>query len=161
MPSNDPERLYWDADVLLAFINDEENRVEHIRALLTDAQNGEVSIFTSILSVTEVAFAAHEKAEGALSTDADDAISELWKPNSPITRVDFHLAIAQRSRELMREAITRGWKRPKGPDAIHLATAENVEAARLHTYNLADFERWAPVIGMTVENPTSANPQMI
>jgi hypothetical protein len=33
--------------------------------------------------------------------------------------------------------------------------------AKLHTYNLSDFARWAPVLGMTVENPVSANPQMI
>jgi predicted nucleic acid-binding protein len=46
-------------------------------------------------------------------------------------------------------------------DAIHLATAESVDAAKLHTYNLSDFGRWVPVLGMTVENPASANPQMI
>lgn len=161
MPNSESEYLYWDADVLLAFINEEKGRVEHIRALLTDADNGLVSIYTSTLSVTEVAFAAHEKAQGALDAAADEAISELWQPNSPIKRVDFHLAIAQRSRDLIREAVARQWKPFKPPDAIHLATAEGIGAAKFHTYNLADFERWAPVIGMTVENPTSANPQMV
>ena len=74
--------------------------------------------------------------------------------------VEYHPGVAQRSRNLIREGLTRGWSLKAG-DAIHLATAASVDAAKLHTYNLSDFGRWAPVLGMTIENPVSANPQMI
>ncbi len=160
---NDSDLLYWDADVLLSYINGDEGRVEHIRALLADADKGLVNIATSTFSVTEVAFAAQEKAEKAarvLEDVEDERIRKLWLPSSPIRLVEFHLLLAERSRELLRESITRGWSL-KPADAIHLASAENIGAAKLHTYNLADFERWTPVIGMPVENPTSANPQML
>ena len=55
MPSSTPSILYWDADVLLSYIEATPGRVENIRALLTEADNGEHEIVTSMLSVTEVA----------------------------------------------------------------------------------------------------------
>jgi len=157
---NDADVLYWDADVLLSYINGVEGRVEHVRALLADADNGVVDIFTSMLSVTEVAFAAQEKAQRQLSEQEEAAIRALWLPESPLRLVEFHLLIAERSRGLLREAVGRGWGL-KPADAIHLASAENVSATKLCTYNLADFEKWGPVLGFDVEQPTSANPQML
>jgi predicted nucleic acid-binding protein len=160
MPSSEPEPVYWDSDVLLAYVNGEDGRVENIRALLNDADRGLVQILTSTLSVTEVAFAAHEKAGGALDAEADENIRQLWLPPSPINLVEFHFRLAERSRDMIRIAVTNGW-RLKPPDAIHLATAESVGAVKLHTYNLRDFERWGGVLGMSVEEPISAKPQML
>jgi predicted nucleic acid-binding protein len=114
-----------------------------------------------MLSVTEVAFAAQEKVGGVLDEATENRIKKLWLPPSPIKLVEYHLLIAERARELLRERITRGWSRLKPADAIHLATAESVGATHLHTYNTSDFAQWGPVIGVQVGEPVSANPQML
>ena len=51
MPSSQ-RVLYWDADVLLSFIEATPGRVENIRALLAAADKGDHEIVTSMLSVT-------------------------------------------------------------------------------------------------------------
>ena len=61
----------------------------------------------------------------------------------------------------IRSGLGRGSDCDAPGDAIHLATAESVDAVKLHTYNLSDFARWTAVLGMTIENPVSANPQMV
>ncbi len=158
-----PDRpvLYWDACVLLSYIDATPGRVDHIRELLTEADSGRHEVVTSILSVTEVAFGAQEKAEGLLDAETDARIAKLWVPPSPVQIIEFHHLIARRARELLRERIAHGWPRLMPADAIHLATAESVGASRLHTYNVSDFERWGPVIGVTVEEPMSDAPRML
>ena len=146
---------------MLSYIEATPGRVENIRALLTEADNGEHEIVTSMLSVTEVAFAAQEKVGSLLDEVTESRIKKLWVPPSPIKLVEYHLLIAERARELLRERITRGWGRLRPADAIHLSTAENAGATRFHTYNTDDFERWAAVIGVPVEEPVSSKPQML
>ena len=91
----------------------------------------------------------------------ENRIKKLWLPPSPIKLVEYHMLIAERARELLRERITRGWGRLKPSDAIHLASAESVGATHLHTYNTSDFSQWGPVIGVQVEEPVSTTPQML
>jgi predicted nucleic acid-binding protein len=153
--------LYWDADVLLSYVDAEPGRVDHIRALLTEADRGDHEIVTSMLSVTEVAFGAQEKVAGVLDDETNERIDKLWSPPSPVRLIEFHYLIAQRARDLQRERIQRQWPRLNPADAIHLASAESASATRLHTYNTNDFERWADVIGVVVEEPMSLAPGML
>ena len=64
--------LYWDACVFLSAINANEDRLPIIEAILDNCDAGNVKIYTSYLSVTEVAFAESEKKDSLL----DDAIEE-------------------------------------------------------------------------------------
>jgi predicted nucleic acid-binding protein len=160
MAGNEPELLYWDADVFLAFVNGEDGRVNDIRGLLAEADEKRVRIVTSVLTVTEVAFATSEKLAGSLDDDIAGRIRGLWLPPSPISLVELHFGVATRSRDLIRIAVEREWSL-KPADSIHLATAESLNVTKLHTYNLADFQRWAEVLGFTVEHPVSANPGML
>jgi predicted nucleic acid-binding protein len=62
MPAN-PRRIYFDANVFLAYISSEEGRAGTVQSVIEEARRGEIEIITSILSIAEVAFAAHEKAK--------------------------------------------------------------------------------------------------
>jgi predicted nucleic acid-binding protein len=53
--------LYWDACIFLSAINANEDRLPIITSLLDDCDAGNLRIFTSYLSITEVAFAESEK----------------------------------------------------------------------------------------------------
>ena len=153
----DADPSYWDACVFLSFIEGQEDRVPDIRALLSEAERGLRSIVTSMYTIAEVAFAASERT--GLDPAVEAKIDKLWRPPSPVILADFHLGIAEQARTLMRRALEHGWKLKPG-DAIHLATAVEVGAQVLVTYNLADFSRWAPVLNLRVEAPHADQPEL-
>lgn len=70
MPNRPRPRYYWDSCVLLAYINNETDRWNHVEAMMDAAADGKAELFTSMLSIVEVAFAAEEKSEGQLSPGA-------------------------------------------------------------------------------------------
>jgi hypothetical protein len=53
MPAN-PRRIYFDANVFLAYVGNEAGRADTVQALLDEARRGEIEIVTSVLSVAEV-----------------------------------------------------------------------------------------------------------
>jgi predicted nucleic acid-binding protein len=120
MPS-EPGSIYLDANVLLAYVGGEENRVEVVEQILSDAAEGKVSLVTSTLSIVEVAYAAGEVAiDGGEETE--DAIDALWTPASPILLVEPSVAVMRRARGLLRQAKAMS-RSLKPADAVHLATA--------------------------------------
>jgi predicted nucleic acid-binding protein len=160
MPGSDDSQLvYWDACVLIALVNEEAGRIEHLTALMADADDGRLSVITSTASVTEVAYATNEKAQGVLDDAVYDRIETLWTPASPVRLVDFHLGLARRSRDLIRESVAQA-RQVKPMDAIHLATAESMSVAKFHTYDLQRLQPWGPTLGFAVEEPTSDRPQL-
>ncbi len=72
---------------------------------------------------------------------------------------DFHIGIAEEARSLMRRGIEHGWRLRPG-DAVPLATAVDLGVDVLHTYNLADFGRWAGLLGIRIENPLAEQPEL-
>ena len=92
MPA-DSRRLYFDANVLLAYVGDEEGRADTVQALLDEARQDEIVIVTSVLSITEVAYGAHERDQG-LTDAGEEAIEQLWTPASPVTLADVSQAVA-------------------------------------------------------------------
>ena len=59
MPAN-PRRIYFDANVFLAYVGNEQGRADTVQALLDEARRDEIEIVTSVLSIAEVAYGAHE-----------------------------------------------------------------------------------------------------
>jgi predicted nucleic acid-binding protein len=94
----EPRPVYWDACVLLSYINEVTERVSVIDELLRQSRAGEVRLLTSALSQVEVAFAASEKEQAALDPEVEQRIAELWTPGSPITPVEFYDLIGEASR---------------------------------------------------------------
>lgn len=161
MPSSPSQKFYWDANVFLAYISGEQQRLPDLEALLDEAEHGDTAIYTSELSVVEVAFAASEASSAGLDPVVENKIDALWVHPSPIHRVDFHALIARDARHLMRISLATPGQRVKPADAIHLATAQRLGVDVLHTYeDQAARNRWAQLTGLPVEEPRATQPKL-
>lgn len=150
MPGDLP-MYYWDACVPLAYIQNEEERAHLVEAMLNEAEDKRYELFTSVLSVTEVAFVEKEKATGQLDPAALDRIDSLWHPPSPLMLVEYFPQIAVGARDLIRESVSRNWSL-KPPDAIHLATARHLQVEWFHSYD-EKLEKWGELLGFKVGEP--------
>lgn len=161
MPANGVERAYLDANVLLALVQNEDGRADVVQGLLEDARHGRIEVITSVLTVTEVVYAADEIAGENLDAEASDAIDTLWEPASPITVVDASMVTSRKARALIREAKNRGFK-IKPYDAQHLAAAVLHGATRVFTYeNAATRANWSDLLGIPVDEPFTTQPGML
>ncbi len=124
-----------------------------IKAVLLEVDTRKVRLFSSTFAVSEVAFTKTERDSGVLDPQIEQTIDELWRPGGPITLVEYHFRIAEKARNLMRQAISSTPQRSlKGKDAVHLASAMQVRADEMHTYDdklwgysdMAGFEICAP-----------------
>lgn len=106
MPASQP-RIYFDANVLLAYVGDEEGRADTVQTLLDEARRGEIDVVTSVLSIAEVAFGALERDHG-LTEAGEAAIEKLWTPASPVQLIDVTQALTRHARALIREARSQG-----------------------------------------------------
>jgi predicted nucleic acid-binding protein len=154
----EPTRLYWDACVLLSYVNETAGRLPVIEQVLEEARQNKVGILTSTLTVVEVAWASEEQQQGALDDATLEKIDGLWQPGSIVTLVEFYFAIACEARNLMRDGLTHGWSlRPA--DAIHLATAKEHHVKRFHTYDERLF-KYAELTGFEICEPDALQPQL-
>lgn len=147
-----PDRIiYLDACVFLSYINDDEDRAQTVQAVLHEGTTGTAELYTSELSVVEVAFGATEQASKALDEETEQNIGKLWVPGSPINMIEYYGLIGEDAKELMRYSITKGWSL-KPLDAIHLATARRVEVQEFHTYDPA-LEKYEETVGYKICEP--------
>lgn len=144
-------RYYWDADVLLSIINANPDRMPVLNAILDDAQNGKIEIYTSMLSIVEVAWAMSEKDTKALDPEINEKIDNLWRPPSPIKLVDIYPLLVYEARELMRQSIPYGWSLTP-IDAIHLASGRRMDISEFHTYD-SRLTKFSKITGYKVLQP--------
>lgn len=152
---DESRRVYWDSNVLLSYLNGVAERVSIIDELFRQARAGEIELLTSSVSRVEVAFAQSERDAAALDQHAEEAIDALWTPPSPIKTVEFYDLIGDKARALVRQGISQGWGQLKPMDAIHLATAQQMAVAEMHTY-CARLQRWTNALGFSVTEPQTA-----
>jgi predicted nucleic acid-binding protein len=130
-----PKKYYWDACVFLSEINANLDRVAVIEGILDDCAQGKTEIYTSILSIAEVAFAEAEKGSNSLDDKVREKIDKFWLPPSPIKLIEIGEPILWDAKSLIRAAIKNG-KGLKPADAIHLATAKRLSTIdAIHTYD--------------------------
>ncbi len=148
--ASDRPRLYWDSCCFISYLNGDRTRSE-LRTLMADAQTSGVLIVTSAISVAEVAYVAPEAPGRPLDPDVERRIEDMWRWRQAIRLVEVQAGLAARARALLRHALTNGWERnPR--DAIHLASAQQVSASTVHTYD-ERWDRYARVIGRNIERP--------
>jgi predicted nucleic acid-binding protein len=152
---DEPQRVYWDSNVPLSYLNGVADRVAIIDELFRMARAAEIELLTSSISRVEVAFAQSEKQAGKLDPQAEDAIDALWAPGSPIKTVEFYDLIGEKARALIRQGISQGWGQLKPMDAIHLATAQQMGVAEFHTY-CERLHKWTNELGFAVTEPQTA-----
>lgn len=150
-----PARIYWDANILLSYLNAVPDRLAVIEELLRQARAEDIEIVTSALSITEVAFAQGEKDVEQLDAQVEQNIDELWAPGSPIATVEFYDLIAYGARSLVRQGIPQGWGLLKPIDAIHLATAQHFAVSEFHTYD-KKILRWNGHLAFLITEPGTA-----
>ena len=160
MPDSAARLLYWDADVLLSWLEDHPERAPLIELLLGDARGGKLEVVTSILSQVEVAYSAAERMSNALSPDVESTINDLWAPGAPIKIVEVHPLIAARARTLIREGVPRGWSGLRANDAIHLATAQHLGVVEFHTYDIK-LCRYEGIVGFPICEPRTFEPRIV
>ena len=163
MPEN-KTAIYWDANTFLSYVNEHPDRMPTLEALLESSAGSDIKIYTSALSQVEVAFAAAEQKRRLLDPQEEQKIDRLWSDPDAIEVVEFHSAIGQQGRALMRDAITRGWSL-KPLDAVHLATAEwlssaGFRVAEFHTYDRG-LDKYGPLVGFRICEPYIGQPRMI
>jgi predicted nucleic acid-binding protein len=150
-----PPRVYWDANVVLSYLNAVPERLAVIEELLRRARAKDIEIVTSALSITEVAFAQGEKDGAQLDARVEQDIDELWAPGSPIATVEFYDLIAYGARGLVRQGLPQGWGFLKPLDAIHVATAQHFAVSEFHTYD-KKILRWNGHLAFSVTEPQTA-----
>jgi predicted nucleic acid-binding protein len=149
---DEPRRVYWDANVPLSYLNGVPDRVPILDELFRKARAKEIELITSSISRVEVAYIQSERQAGVLDEQTEEAIAALWSPPSPIKTVEFYDLIGDKARELMRQGISQGWGKLKPMDAIHLATAQQMAVAELHTY-CDRLLKWTNALGFPVTEP--------
>ena len=159
-----PEILYWDSCAFLSYVNEHPERTPALEALLERSSTGEIELYTSEISRVEVAFAASEQKRRRLDPEMEARIDSLWADSNLVVTVECHRAISQAARNLIREAITRGWN-PKPLDAIHLATAQwlqslGIEVSEFQTYD-GRLSRYAPLVDFDIREPHTPQPNLL
>jgi predicted nucleic acid-binding protein len=157
MPGDCPV-IYWDSNVLISYLDGDQDRLPIIDELFRRARSREIELITSVISQVEVAFVASEREGRVLDSEVEQSINELWTPASPINVVEFHELIATRARELIRVGLVED-RSIRPIDAIHLASAEAVETSELQTYD-EGLHRWTATTGFPVGEPQTPQPQL-
>lgn len=154
--ANKPKRLYWDSCVFLSFIEGNPDRAPIIEALIEQCERGDFEIYTSVLTIAEVAFGKAEKDGKALDKQTHRKINGLWASGSPFKLAEVHRGIMMEAQTFVRSAMPLGLGL-KPPDAIHLATAKRLGATEFTTYD--DFRgksvSVASFVGLKIRVPKS------
>lgn len=130
---SNPSKVYWDSSVWIALIKGEVvngiNRFEVPKMILEDAEKGEVTIYTSRLTIVEV----HKKKRHTnLTQQEDEKIQSDFFKHEYIKKIDVDNWVSQKARDV-------AWQYRLAPnDAIHLASAIKVQAEVLHYWD-CDF----------------------
>ena len=150
-------RVYWDSCCFLSYLERTDGRYETLAALLGDAaEHKHIEIWTSTVTIVEVAFGAEDR----LDDESEALIDLLWR-DPTINLVEFNPVVARQSRALIRRALELHRKtghtsdqlpRLKPADAIHLASAEFCKAREFHTYD-PKLLRQSALTSMTIREP--------
>lgn len=159
MPES-PVPIYWDACIFLHFIEADPQWIGTLDAILESASlRQEVVIYTSSVSITEVAFAQAEKSGRTLDAAVEAAIDALWADRSVVKIVEYNEIIARSARGLLRRSL-EARRRLKPMDAIHLATALIRHVVDFHTTDGQLQADWQD-LGFPVRNPVTLQPKLL
>ena len=163
MPEN-PQVICWDSSAFLSYVNEVPDRIQTLETLLERSASGEVDLYTSAISHVEVAFGASEQLRGRLDLEIERRIDSLWADSNVVVAVEYQSLIGRVARDMMREAVTRGWGL-KPLDAIHLATAQwlfntGTEIEEFQTYDVR-LTRYASIVDFRICEPYNPQPKMI
>jgi predicted nucleic acid-binding protein len=115
-------------------------------------------IFTSTLTITEVAFLGSER--GGLSSDSEQIIDQLWNDDRIIAFIEPHEIIMRDARALIRKCIELSIKTLKPPDAIHIASAMALKVDEINTYDIKTWAKYEEMTGYEIREPHILDPRL-
>lgn len=121
------DRIYWDSDAFLAFLQNESGKAEKCAGTLRSAEAGEIYIYTSTLALTEVLWM---KGAPKLTEDKAETLNRFLRRSCFRVR-----GLTRRIAENAQGLVWRDNIKPK--DAVHVATALDAQAVRLETFDAA------------------------
>ena len=138
MPSTEDKTpsCYWDACIFLHYVNATPDYLSVLDTLVDEAEQERVKVYTSTLSVAEVAFGQSEQAEGRLDAEIEAKIDGLWHPGSFVQPLqELHFFIVRSARDINRAILSKRGNGHgiKAADAIHLASAKRLKVGEFHT----------------------------
>ena len=119
------KRRYWDADVFLGWFLNEPDKVEKCRGVVKSAEDGDIEIVTSAITLVEV---IKLKGQSQLKKSDEETIHKFFEQEFIAVRV-VDRPIAERARNLIWEHNIK----PK--DAIHVATALKLKISIMDTFD--------------------------
>jgi predicted nucleic acid-binding protein len=131
------EKRYWESSVIIAYLNGERGRAEECQAILDEAEQGKIWIYTSALTITEVL-----KYRGAkpISKDKREKVRDFFQ-------VDY-IRVIQIDRWIAYGAQDLVWENGIPPkDALHVASALKAEVDALETYDNDDLIKKSKTVG--------------
>jgi len=118
-----PRYLYWDTCVFIDFFTAAPDRIDTLNDIMREIQaNSLATIYTSILTITEVSHLEAEKTQEKLDDTILRRLDTLWDDRSLITIIELNRSVANIARDLRRQAVAKQWSLQPA-DAIQLATA--------------------------------------
>jgi predicted nucleic acid-binding protein len=144
------EQAYWDSNAFLGHLLDEAEKVEACRAVLKAAENGQLTIVTSAMTLAEVLYL-----KGGKKLDPADRIKidNFFRAEYISVR-----NVTRGTADLARDAV---WDLDIRPvDALHVATACMYRVPVLHTYDDKLLARSGLTLGghtLTISKPHIAH----
>jgi predicted nucleic acid-binding protein len=143
-----PRRLYWDSCIFIDLIKESPYRIAEIRAILDDIRLNSYSIiYTSLITVTEVAYHASERDRRVLDQTVLDKLDALWEDRSVIEIIEYTPFVARRARDFIRTAMSKN-EILQPADAIQLASASWL----CHVKHIEEFNTYDNQLIKAVEN---------
>ena len=159
--ADENKRIYWDADVFVAYINEETERLPTIESLLQQViEDPKIMIVTSVLTKVEVSWTGIEKEDRLLLPEELKRVDSLLDNYNIIELIEFDDFIASKARELMRFGMESGGKKLRSNDAIHLASAIRVNANEVNTYNIAHYQFFEQFANIPIKEPAIDQPRL-
>lgn len=117
--------VYWDSDPFLGWLQEEPEKVAACSGVVEEAENGEVLIVTSALTIAEVLY---RRQKGQIPADKRQKVVAFFR-NEYIAVRNVTRSIAEYARDLV-------WDHGIDPkDAIHVATALDGKVPVLQTFD--------------------------
>lgn len=158
---NAPVYVYWDACVFISYLKSEEHRQPVLDAIVDQIRKGNgQKIVTSTFSLVEVAFVNVRDVGGQMAPLPEEKLDAFWADDSLLDLIDFSPEVARLARSLLRQGQTRGLRRLKPADAVHLASAQWMGVEEFCTYNTKDFKPFEVLVDFKIIEPYAKSMQL-
>ena len=143
---------YWDSDCFLGWLHEEPDKVEHCRQVLSAAEDGNIVIVTSALTIAEV-LALRGKVK--IPSSEREKVEAFFRQE--------YIAVRNITRRIAESARTYVWDYGVDPkDALHVATALDAGLTLMNTFDRG-LQKKSGQIGqpmLIIEKPSWTEPKL-